>query len=66
MNNVVTASSGLAYFDDPANWETKAEHRYKARQLWFPLAHAVTQWENEFHELCSASVGNGGSVLPLR
>ena len=41
----------LSYFDDPDHWVTKDTHRYRLREPWFPLAHAVPGWEREFHEL---------------
>ncbi|MBI4472209.1 MAG: hypothetical protein HY646_06040 [Acidobacteria bacterium] len=46
-----TPINGLAFFSCENNWTTKPEHEYRSRELWYPLAHAVTQWENEFHEL---------------
>jgi protein arginine N-methyltransferase 1 len=46
-----TPNDSLKYFDNPKAWVTKDSHRYKARELWYPLAHAVTNWEDEFHQL---------------
>jgi hypothetical protein len=51
MNEQPTPDNGLAYFDNPENWITKEEHRYQARQIWYPLAHVVTEFEPEVHQL---------------
>lgn len=46
------STRGLSCFGDhPERWRTLDRHTYQPRQLWYPLANAVTQWENEFHEL---------------
>lgn len=38
-------------FYDERHWTTKPAHTYAPRQVWFPLAHAVCSWEDEFHTL---------------
>lgn len=51
MNEQPTPDNGLAYFDNPQNWITKEEHRYQARQIWYPLSHRATELEPEVHQL---------------
>lgn len=38
-------------FYDEKNWTARRTHAYARREVWFPLAHAVCSWEDEFHTL---------------